>query len=304
MLYTKTLTNGNKIVIEQTTNVASIRQHEAYAMKIVFSGREECVTGSRNLNVYQDTFTVLNKGTQYLSRINSEQPVYLLSILFDPKFLGSVYNAYTNTLEQQLNDPYTINQSPTFIETIYPLHGDLKINITNLKNKLEAGLQNEMLINEYLYHCLINYYGIYQKEIIDRSEKLDFVKKGTRLEIMKRLAIAREFISNNYDRDITFDEISKACCLSGTHLLRRFKEAYGISPFNYLMRIRLSRASCLLADTNYPVRQIVGMVGFECPSSFARLFKKNFSTQPLSYRRERRVISSRSNHQYETLLNK
>jgi AraC-like DNA-binding protein len=285
MNFSKQLSNGNKIIFNTTQNLTYTKHEEYYAMKAVFKGKEDCITDNRKLSLYPDGFAMLNKDTKYRTKIESAEPVETLTVMFSNDFIVNFHKKHTEKLGLLLSDTYSEAEFPSFIESIYPLYGDLKYNLFNLKNKIQAGLDNDALINEYLHHCLINYYTIYHNEIIVRSEKLEFVKQKTKLEVMKRLVVAKEFICNNYDRNITLDEIARTSCLSCNHLLRRFKEAYNISPFNYLMRVRLSRASHLLAHTSYSVRQIVGMVGFECPSSFARLFRKNFKTQPLDYRR-------------------
>jgi AraC family transcriptional regulator len=54
------------------------------------------------------------------------------------------------------------------------LKGDLFFNINHLKHHLDRGLQDELLINEYLYHCLINYYQIFNEEIFQKAQSLNF----------------------------------------------------------------------------------------------------------------------------------
>jgi AraC family transcriptional regulator len=103
-------------------------------------------------------------------------------------------------------------------------------------------------------------------------------------EILRRLSLAENYIMSNYDRNIKLDDIAWAACLSVNHLLRTFKQTYQQSPHQYLTKFRLQQARHYLKNTDYPVNEIVSMVGFECPSSFIRLFKSSFNVTPGQYR--------------------
>lgn len=58
----------------------------------------------------------------------------------------------------------------------------------------------------------------------------------------------------------------------------------GISPHQYLIKVRIDRSKYLLTNTKYTLNEIVEIVGFECPSSFIRLFKTMNSITPGKYR--------------------
>ncbi len=118
-------------------------------------------------------------------------------------------------------------QDFSFMETIFPFSGDMKYNILHLKNHLEQDAPDDLLINEYLHHCLINYYKVYKKEVVDKSEKLIFLNSSTKVEILKRLTLAKEYIIANFNKNIELEDIARHACLSVNHLLRTFKQAYG-----------------------------------------------------------------------------
>jgi len=120
--------------------------------------------------------------------------------------------------------------------------------------------------------------------VLIKSRRLNFVKPCTRKELFKRLNNVKDYMISNCNQAIGIEELSKVACLSECHLYKLFKELYHCSPHHYLLTIRLSRAKSLLNDTNYPINEIVGMVGFENSSSFIRLFKKNFAVTPQNYR--------------------
>lgn len=286
MKFLRVLKNDNQISGE-TVQQAYYPDHMSnFSIKTVFSGNRTFNIGKRQLALYPESFVAINNGTTYSSKIDSSVPVNNLSISFSPSFLNDFNRMQKHTDSNLLDEPFQSGEYPdfSFIETIYPLSGDMKYNIIHLKEHLEQGAPDDLLINEYLHHCLINYYKVYNKEVVDKSEKLNFLNSSTKVEILKRLTLAKEYIISNYNKDIELEDIARHACLSVNHLLRTFKQAFGKSPHQYLIKIRLDRSKYLLKNTNYTINEIVEIIGFECPSSFIRLFKGINKTTPGKYR--------------------
>lgn len=259
-----------------------------FNIRFVLSGSESYHIGRRNLSVYPDSFLILNKGTQYSSNVDSDIPAQLFSINFDQKFLHDFQNCQTVSDNKLLTRyGYDDGGDHVFNETIYPFKGDIKYNISHLKTHLDQGTQDELLINEYLHHCLINYFRIYKEEFVEKAEKLKFLNNSTKIEILRRLNLAKEFLYSNYNKNISLEELAEHACLSVNHLLRTFKQAFSLTPHQFLIQLRLQRAQFLLKTTDYPINEVVNMIGFECPSSFIRLFRTHYKTTPLKYRQYR-----------------
>lgn len=285
MDHNKILRNNNKILSETRAHRVQTQNATDLTLKFVFSGNELYRVGRRELSVYPDSFLILNKGTQYTSKIDSDTPVGSFSLSFDQQFLSDFNRTHTLNNKVLLDEPATGNEFGADLnETIYPFTGDLRFNIRHLKNNLDSGLQDEMLINEYMHHCLINYYKIYNSEVFIKADKLNFSSRSTKIEIMKRLNLAKDHMHTNYNKNISLEELAKHACLSVNHLLRTFKQAFDQSPHQFLIQLRLQRAKMLLKTTKYSINEVVCMVGFECPSSFIRLFKGRYNITPMKFR--------------------
>ena len=286
MKFLRVLKNNNQISSE-TVKQAYYPEHVSnFSIKMVFSGNTTYTLGKRQLNLYPDSFLAINQGTTFSSKVDSSIPVSNLSISFAPSFLSDFYKTQRKTHKELLDDPFNMEEisDSFFLETIYPFAGDMKYNIMHLKQQLEQEAPDDLLINEYLHHCLINYHKVYNKEVADKSEKLNFLNNSTKVEILRRLTFAKEFINSNYNKKLELDDIAQSACLSVNHLLRTFKQAYGKSPHQYLIQVRIDRSKYLLKNTNYTINDIVEIIGFECPSSFIRLFKSLNRTTPGKYR--------------------
>jgi AraC family transcriptional regulator len=281
MEYLKILENKNKIT-SATLNQRSYTETTGnFSIRFIFSGNETCTIGRRQLSIHTDSFVILNKGTQFTSHTDPQLPVNVFSIEFDADFLKD----FNRGLFSGNGSPFDPgNSAYSLSETIYPFSGDIRQNIFRLKSYLDNGVTDESLINEYLQRCLLNCYRVYNEEIPQRAKKLHFLHLSTRIEILRRLNLAKEYLYANYDKNINLNSLANYACLSVNHLLRTFKLVYNQSPHQFLIQIRLQRAQLLLAKTEYPVYEIVNMVGFKCTSSFIRLFRTKYKTTPLKYR--------------------
>jgi len=92
------------------------------------------------------------------------------------------------------------------------------------------------------------------------------------------------YIGNNYNHNMTVNEIAKHCNISRTHLSRLFKQELGISPSQYLINFRLNKASELLEDNNLSINEIANKVGYSNQFNFSTAFKKKFDVPPTQWR--------------------
>ncbi len=280
MDYIKVLGNGNKIV-SSTIPVKPVSQTTSrFTMRFVFGGSELCTVGRRQLSIHNDSFIVLNKDTRFTSDFGALTPESMFSIEFGEDFLAD-FN-HENLLIGNGGDISSLQ--PELIETIYPFKMEMKHAVGKLKEYLDNGGNDEEQLNEYLNRCLMSYYRIYDEEILNKARNLNFLHYSTRVEILRRLNLAKEYLYANYNRNVNLEILADHACLSVNHLLRTFKLAYDQSPHQFLIHLRLQRAQLLLTKTEYPIYEIVNMVGFKCTSSFIRLFRTRYKTTPLKYR--------------------
>jgi len=282
----KILQNQNKLYNEVTSNASYTGLKEEFSIRVVLSGNERYRIHNKDLVVYPGNFLVINEGTVFNREIYSDVPANVFSILVSPQFIKEFHRNYTESDKALLDDPFNLNCNsiPTFLETLYPFSGDMMFNLLHLKNHYDSGHHNEMLINEYVYYCLDNFYRLYSQEILAKRDKLKVSNKTFRIELFKRLNSAKDFMLSNYNQPITIEDVSRHACLSEIHFYRTFKQTYNCSPHQYLMQSRLNNARHMLKTTGYTVSEIVNLIGFDNVSSFIRLFRERFGNTPGSYR--------------------
>ncbi len=82
----------------------------------------------------------------------------------------------------------------------------------------------------------------------------------------------------------TLRRLARIAAMAPSTLLPVFKEVTGYSPMDYLLRIRLSRASELLLNTEQSIAEISEACGFHDANYFSRQFRKRYNCSPRNYR--------------------
>ncbi len=96
-----------------------------------------------------------------------------------------------------------------------------------------------------------------------------------------------DFIENNYGTDITVESLASRIFMSESYFYKIFKEYTGISPYQYLTKVRVKQAETLLNTTKLQVKYISNAVGFKSVNHFISHFKKQTGMTPIEYRKNK-----------------
>jgi len=124
--------------------------------------------------------------------------------------------------------------------------------------------------------------------LLSRALKMEWENsiKSKSPKLKELINISINYIHNNFERDISLGDIAKFVFLSPSYFTRAFKEETGVSPINYLLKVRIERAKELLAETGMKVSEIALNVGFSNQQRFNEMFKKYTKLTPLQYRKK------------------
>lgn len=94
------------------------------------------------------------------------------------------------------------------------------------------------------------------------------------------------YLDQNLATDIRQKELVRISNMSGTKLKVLFRQFTGQSITEYIIGKRADQAAKLLVETDWPIEQIAGAVGFGTATGFATSFKKQMKISPSAYRRQ------------------
>jgi AraC family transcriptional regulator len=103
-------------------------------------------------------------------------------------------------------------------------------------------------------------------------------------------------IESRHTEPFAIAELASIACMSPCHFMRTFRDAVGVTPYQYLLRTRLRYVAIDLGTTNEPVSAIAFDAGFGDLSTFAGMFRRVFGLSPGRYREEVNAGRLRSGH--------
>ncbi len=98
----------------------------------------------------------------------------------------------------------------------------------------------------------------------------------------------KSYIDNNTDRIVSNEELARVAFRSCDYVVKKFKNTYGVTPYDYQISLKVSVAKRLLTDTALPVGTIAKKLGYNDQHYFSNLFRQKCGLSPLKYRKNKK----------------
>ena len=237
--------------------------------------------GSINVTIDTDSFEILEKEIEIINvdeahRIYSKEDNKVLIFHIDPYFFEKYYKDinniffYTNSTDDGAQEGEEYDLLRNFLA---------KLLCENVQKLEDYDKEIESILVDLLYHLLNNFhYLTYEKEELkDKSEQL------------ARYHRISKYIFNNYDSNITLQEIAKKEFLSPHYLSHEIKYATGYSFTDLVNLTRVEESVKLLLDSDLSISDISDEVGFSHVRYLNKNFKNYYGCTPLQYRKKNKL---------------
>jgi len=147
-------------------------------------------------------------------------------------------------------------------------------------NAFQSGYRAAALLGDLLL-------GIKPKSYDQRVEPLGVVTRHSTdvLAVEDRnVAAALSFIRERACYGITVNQVLEHAHASRSQMERKFRQCIGRSPQSEIRRVQLRKIRQLLLETDFPLKRIAELTGFEHMEYMCVLFKRMTGISPGSYR--------------------
>lgn len=110
----------------------------------------------------------------------------------------------------------------------------------------------------------------------------------------RRVARAIAFLEDNYAAEVDLDSLAGEAATSKYHFLRVFRRIVGMTPYQYLLQVRLRRVAAALASRPGRIVDLALESGFRDLSGFNRRFRSGFGITPCAWRSRHRRLKDAS----------
>ena len=209
------------------------------------------------------------------------------------KIIGKAKNGF-EALEILKNNPIDLLISDIKMPIMDGL--ELLKNIRNLQYDVKVVLLSAYSEFEYAQRAIE--YGVsgYLLKPIDEGKLLTLVSSLINLPISwDLLSYAKNnyshsiikaitYIHQNYEKELSLDEISEAGLMSKNYFCNLFKKETKETIVDYITKVRIQNAKLLLRDSNLKIYEISYKVGYANPTYFNKIFKKVTGVTPFEFR--------------------
>ncbi len=103
-------------------------------------------------------------------------------------------------------------------------------------------------------------------------------------DVSKEYKAMVDYVRKHYNQKISLDDFASHLGYNKNYLCLKFKKEMGITIGEYIKRYRIQKAKELMKFSDYALKQICQMVGFESIHYFSKVFKAYEGISPGSYK--------------------
>lgn len=217
--------------------------------------------------------------------IDASEPVETFVIFFADDLAGDVANARLRPIESLLDDPAPRARD---VLSIARRLWTEDMPLLAVVNRLRRTAADDLIVLDVQLRGMVDHCADLLVRVRSERDRIAAAKPATRAELHRRVLRGRAAIDEMIACPFDLEQAAAAAFLSPHHFHRTFSAAFGEAPHAYVERRRLARARRLLEETDAPITEICGAVGYESAPSFTTMFRRRVGMPPAAYRRKLR----------------
>ena len=271
------------IIVERFTGKepVDIHMHDFIEIAFISSGTCKHIYQKREITLIPGDVFIVVPHLEHSYCIHSETVIY--NCLFYPEALGEDWQQITKIggiFDILMVEPFY--REETGQQSILHLGPEdasyierLLKNIIDEDNKKDIGYQVVKKANLIL--ILVSLGKIWKSQQIGINNSYS----GKRDMLIQAI----NYIENNYYNNMSIKDVASRVYLSPQYFGKVFREYTGLTPIEYINRLRISQAEKLLLDKSYTISKVAETVGIDDVNYFSRLFKSITGCSPSEYRK-------------------
>lgn len=164
----------------------------------------------------------------------------------------------------------------TLVQRNDSLHHDLANNFFTI--------YDEFFAKKEAYECFIKGALFNILGILYRNSEKYILPYSSKKQDLTKIRLALQFISENYNKSISIDDLASITGYNKYYLMHFFKNVTDLTITQYINMIRLDKAAQLLLNSNLSITDISIQVGFNNISYFIKQFTKRYNKTPKKFR--------------------
>lgn len=259
-------------------DVIDLHAHEFHELVVIFDGEGTHYTSDEKYHISQGDIFLIKPGNSHA--YDNTRNLKLVNILYLPEQLNLPLHNLSNSpgyhaffelepaMRRQHGVKGRLHLSNGKLEYIRKL-------INSMDKELNSGKPEALFMAVSYFMQLIGF----------------IARSYTKTEVPEQISILYlsevvSYIETNYQHNITIANLAKKACMSEITLYRIFRKTFKMSPGNYIIAVRISKAQNMLINCKLNISEIARETGFSDSNYFSRAFKKATGVSPRLYRKQ------------------
>lgn len=240
--------------------------HNSLEIVLPICGGEYAWVDGRYYKLYQKNMMplIINSRSIHAFESGCPKPYIGLALLINYQFLKQVYPEIDHIYFKQPDEEVgmLIKKQLFLINEYYETESTHK----------------DLLITSALFHLI---YLLVEHLSIEKKDKIELKSEKNKHRIISII----NYIDDNYQEDLTIEQLSEVFHLSEGHLSKLFKENLGMTIKAYISQTRAKEVRNALLTSDLPLIDIAIMCGFPNVKSMNKVFKDLYQCTPSQFRR-------------------
>jgi len=298
---------GIERTFEKGSTQANPSRHDYHELTYLRSGKAEFEIEGRRVTLEKGGTVVIRPHMSHMIRIQDKYAdmlvLYFGFAQLSPDTTVSRDHSFRTTnvaprpLENFINFAYgkDVPEGEKNLDPFLLIKGRSRQDIASLVDRILRESHQEAYGRELMMQLLaMELLVALARGLREEWEESLRVRTGKARELVR---IARNFIVENHDRDISVADAAGYVFLSQGYFTRAFRDETGMSPMTFLMQVRVDHACKLLEQKDIKVSGVAAQVGFSSPQRFNAAFRKHIGKTPMEYRRT--VLAKKEGQHHE-----
>ena len=249
--------------------------HREFEFLVVKKGSGKMYVDGEEYDIKAGDAVFINSEELHVGIGVDENEAEFFAVVFAPEVFGSfgedvIMNRYilpvmNKTVKFQRVYPGNISRQKNVCELLEELHEAHALGSDGFELKIKSLLMQ-----------------IWQLCFESRKQETDRNYSDRTIEDMKKVFL---YIREEYASPLSLEDMAMEVNMSREYFCRRFSELMHMTPFEYLLRIRIENSCRLLGGTDMTIGEIATECGFNSFSYFSKIFKRITGCSPREYRR-------------------
>lgn len=263
--------------LEISTAVARTEDYPAhdhptqFQLEIVLRGETECGIGRQRFEVPQECFSIVNPSVEHYNITRRWK--HAVFVIFPRQVLDEtawqMYRFFTHPV--------------TFSDVVAPCPDTLR---TAAHLLVHEAMSSDEPGNGLLLDSTLLQLGVFLLRSLHGNHTARAQAVSQPSPSQTQLARAVDIIHSCYPNSLSLNDLAQVAAMSRYHFLRSFKTHIGMTPYAYLLRIRLHHAAMRLRLSSQSITDIATACGFASASRLSEAFRRHHHCSPSAYRRQ------------------